>query len=145
MRFIPILLVAVLVGCAQQSPATTAPPSEAPSMDPTPTSEPSIHVSLAPSTDRPETDGAELTGTLGADDIEGGCAYLEADDGTRYEVIYPDGWQVSAAPLELRDPEGEVVATGGDTVTVSGHEAADMVSICQIGPMFMADEVVSVD
>ncbi len=86
-----------------------------------------------------------MTGTLGADSIEGGCAYLEADDGTRYEVIYPEGWTIQASPLELAGPDGEVVATGGETITVRGSHAEDMVSICQIGPMFLATEVESID
>ena len=86
-----------------------------------------------------------VTGELGADSVEGGCPYLEAADRVRYEVIYPDGWRVTAAPLELRNPEGEVVATGGDTVTVRGSHAGDMASICMIGPIFEASEVVSID
>lgn len=84
-----------------------------------------------------------LTGVLNADAVEGGCAYLQAADGTKYEVIYP-GWRVSAAPPELRAPSGEVVATGGDTVTVRGDIATDMASICQVGPIFRATEVVSI-
>jgi len=87
--------------------------------------------------------GSELRGTLGFDDIEGGCAYLLADDGTRYEVIYPDGWNLRRAPLELVSPEGEVVARAGDEVEVRGREAGDMASICQIGPIFRATEVLA--
>jgi hypothetical protein len=86
-----------------------------------------------------------VTGTLGADSIEGGCGYLETADGTRYQVIYPDGWDLQLGPVQLISPEGEVVARGGDTVTVRGEEATDMASICQIGPIFRATEVVSGD
>ena len=50
-----------------------------------------------------------------------------------------------ASPLQLRNPAGDVVATGGETITVRGHRADDMVSICQIGPMFVASEVISID
>jgi hypothetical protein len=32
-------------------------------------------------------------------------------------------------------------ASAGDIVTVRGREATDMVSICQIGPIFEATEV----
>lgn len=113
-------------------------------MDPTRTPRPSVDASIALPSDRPGNE-AEVTGTLGADSIEGGCAYLEADDGTRFQVLYPDGWQILASPLQLTNPAGEVVATGGETITVRGHRADDMVSICQIGPMFRASEVVSVD
>ena len=114
-------------------------------MDPTSTPRPSIAASFTPSTPKPLSGGEEITGTLGADSIEGGCTYLEADDRTRYQIIYPDGWQVQASPLQLTDPSGEVVATGGETITVRGHRAEDMASICQIGPIFVADEVASID
>ena len=80
------------------------------------------------------------TGRLGSDAIEGGCTYLEAEDGSRYEVIYPDGWQLRRSPLELVGPDGRVVAGAGDEVTIRGSEA-DMVSVCQIGPIIQATEV----
>ncbi len=86
-----------------------------------------------------------ITGVLGSESIEGGCPYLQAPDNTRYEVIYPHGWKASAAPLELRNPDGEVAATGGDTVTVRGQLATGLASICQIGPIFRATEVVTID
>jgi hypothetical protein len=41
---------------------------------------------------------------------------------------------------ELVAPDGTVVARAGDAITVKGHEA-DMVSICQIGPIIQAVEV----
>jgi hypothetical protein len=98
-----------------------------------------------PST-RDKVTGAEIiTGRFGADAVEGGCSHLEADDGTHYEVIYPDGWQVQASPLQLTDPHGEVVATGGEMITVRGAVAHEMASICQIGPIFRATEVVAID
>jgi predicted RNA-binding protein with EMAP domain len=93
----------------------------------------------------PAPDGEELSGVLGLDSIEGGCAYLETADGTRYEVIYPTGWNLDRASGALRDPTGAVAAGPGDVVTVRGHVATDMVSICQIGPIWQASEVVSVE
>lgn len=81
------------------------------------------------------------TGVLASDAIEGGCAYLQAPSGRKYEVIYPDGWELRKAPLELHAPDGRVVARAGDEVTVRGAEA-DMASICQIGPIIQASEVV---
>jgi hypothetical protein len=150
MRVLLTLCLAMLAGCAQLAPGSSPSPSpsptesESPAMDPTPSPRRSIDPSLAPPGGRPGVE-IEVTGRLGADSIEGGCTYLEADDGTRYQVIYPDGWQISAAPLELRDPSEDVVATGGETITVRGREATDMLSICQIGPMFVASEVVSID
>jgi hypothetical protein len=88
--------------------------------------------------------GAETTytGVLRSDAIEGGCAYVQTVDGQKYEVIPPDGWQLQKAPAAFVDPAGQVVARAGDVVTVHGHEA-DMMSICQIGPIIQATEIVA--
>lgn len=59
-------------------------------------------------------------------------------------MIYPAGWQLDGAATQLRNPAGEVVATGGETITVVG-QLADMASTCQIGPIFKASEVVTID
>ena len=144
-----LTLVAVLAACASTGSGPTGSPLPTDSATPeaTPSMDPTFRESLRPATTKPDPIGGgfELVGTLGADSIEGGCTYLEADDGIRYQVVYPDGWQVQASPLQLADPAGDVVATGGDTITVRGQRADDMVSICQIGPMFMAIEVVTID
>lgn len=96
--------------------------------------------SLAPDSEQPTlVDSQPITGVIGFDAIEGGCAYVETDDGTRYEVIWPDGWELRGN--ELREPGGAVVAQAGDQVTVHGHEAEEVASICQIGPMFQATDV----
>jgi hypothetical protein len=144
-----LTLVAVLAACAStgSGPTDSPDPTDSATPEATPSMDPTFRESLVPATTKPDPagGGVELVGTLGADSIEGGCTYLEADDGTRYQVIYPDGWQVQASPLQLANPAGEVVATGGETITVRGQRADDMVSICQIGPMFMASEVVTID
>lgn len=144
-----LTLVVVLAACAGTGSGPTGSPRPTDSATPeaTPSMDPTFRESLRPATTKPDPvgGGVELVGVLGADSIEGGCTYLEADDGIRYQVIYPDGWQVQASPLQLANPAGEVVATGGDTITVRGQRADDMVSICQIGPMFMASEVVTID
>jgi hypothetical protein len=125
MRILSVATVGLLTACTLLGPLEVTTPS--------------------PTADDADDGGRmNLTGTLNADAIEGGCAYLQAADGTKYEVIYPDGWRVSSSPLELRSPSGEVVATGGDTVTVRGDIAGDMASICQVGPIFQAMEVVSI-
>ena len=87
-------------------------------------------------------DAAETyTGVLSFDSIEGGCAYLQAAVGRKLEVIYPDGWTLQKSPLELLAPDGSVHSRAGDTVTVKGSEATDMASICQIGAIIRATEV----
>ena len=82
-----------------------------------------------------------ITGVLAFDDIEGGCAFVEAADGTRYEVVYPDGWILDRSSGELRAEDGRV-AGAGDALTIRGSVATDRSSICQVGPIFVASEVV---
>jgi hypothetical protein len=83
---------------------------------------------------------ATVTGRLGFDDIEGGCSFLETVEGTRYEVVYPDGWSLDRMRAELRGPGGQL-AHAGESVTVRGVVATDRSSICQIGPIFLATDV----
>ncbi|MGH2427787.1 MAG: hypothetical protein ACRDGV_02700 [Candidatus Limnocylindria bacterium] len=149
MRILILMPLVLLAACA--APAGEPSPSLSPMQSPDPTEEatpveespsPTLQPSLSPV--EPELGGeGVLTGLLGADAIEGGCAYLQTPDRTRYEVIYPDGWELRMSPLELISPQGEVVATGGDSVSVRGSEAGDMASICQIGPIFRAAEVLT--
>jgi hypothetical protein len=75
--------------------------------------------------------------------VEGGCPHLATKD-RRYEVRYPSGWSIEQATFRLIDPNGKVVARGGETITVRGHVADDMASTCQIGPIFIATDVVSI-
>lgn len=141
----------VALDCALAIAACAAPagnPTETPTPEQRaveshePTSTPSLELaSEQPS--REPAGGDELTGVLGADTIEGGCGYLQTDDGTRYQVIYPEGWDLELSPLQLTSPDGEVVARGGDEVTVRGSVSTDMASICQIGPIFQATMVVT--
>jgi hypothetical protein len=79
---------------------------------------------------------------LRSDAIEGGCAYVQTADGQKYEVIPPDGWELRKAPAAVVSPDGQVVAKAGDIVTVHGSEA-DMMSICQIGPIIQATDIVA--
>ena len=98
--------------------------------------------SLELASQKPSVVGADTTysGVLGADSIEGGCSYLQTADGKRYELIPPDGWQLDKGSAQLTGPDGAIVARAGDAITVKGHEA-DMVSICQIGPIIQAVEI----
>lgn len=144
MRIGLTLATLLVAACSQVTPAASPSASEAAGTSRA-SPAPSTDRDVASPTGRAPSGGDEVIGTFGTDSIEGGCTYLEADDGTRYQVIYPNGWTVRASPLELTDPSGDVVATGGEVITVRGERADDMVSICMIGPMFRADEVVSID
>ena len=87
-----------------------------------------------------EGEGEILQGTLGGDaSLEGGCAWL--DDGSqRWEVQYPQGYTVSFDPLTLTGPDG-ATASEGDTITVTGAPVRDVVTICQVGPVWGATTV----
>jgi hypothetical protein len=130
------VLALVLCSCAS-SGSDVSPTPELPRATNRPKApSPTIHIDRGPG--KPMT----LTGTLGMLQVEGGCPYLETDKGSRYEVIYRDGWYVDKSTGELIDPTGDVSARPGDTVTVRGEVAIDAVSICQIGRIFRADEVI---
>jgi hypothetical protein len=81
-----------------------------------------------------------LTGALTFDDIEGGCSYLQVADGTKFEVIYPEGWMLDRAGAVLRGPAGQL-ARAGAAVSVTGSLAGGRSSICQVGPIFEATAV----
>jgi hypothetical protein len=132
-----VLLGAVMNGCGGGAGSGSG---TAGAGEPSPAGAASPSLELA---SQPPTKGGPATtytGVLASDAIEGGCAYLQGPDGRKYEVIYPDGWELRKSPLELVSPDGRVVARAGDEVTVRGAEA-DMVSVCQIGPIVQATEV----
>ena len=143
-RRVPAVFLALgclLFAACSAAPAASGPSPSASAPDAT---SPSPTLSLAtPDPSKPlGPDAADTyTGVLSFDSIEGGCAYLETAVGRKLEVIYPDGWTLQKSPLELRAPDGSVHSRAGDTVTVKGSEATDMMSICQIGPIIRATEV----
>lgn len=90
--------------------------------------------------ERVPEEGDTIRGTLGGDgELEGGCAWIQ-DGATRWEVQYPEGYEISFDPLTLTGPEGQT-AGEGDTLTVTGSEGQDMVTICQVGPVWIASSV----
>lgn len=132
-RFGAVWLVLLLSACAAAGgDGTSSPPPNGSSLRPA-TRQPTIGA------------GESITGVLGADSIEGGCPYLEAANGTRYQVMYPKGWKVDRSSAALSNPDGEVVARAGARVTVRGEIADDMASTCQIGPIFRATDVVAIE
>lgn len=134
---IAICTAALLAACrGAGSPGSGGAPGS-PSREPTAT--PLLQVDI-------DLNESDLVGTLGGDpQLEGGCAWVAADDGETYEVVYPDGWEVIFDPLQLVDPEGEVRAEEGDRIGLNGEVAEDAASICQIGPIFRATEVLTDD
>lgn len=138
LRLTPVCLVALLAACSTGPAAST--PSTFPPTSPPSATPPVIQASPDPTKtvgDLPG-DGDLFTGILANDSIEGGCAYLQAADGRRFEVIFPDGWRLQRSPLELIGPDGSVHSRAGDEVSVRGAQADDVVSICQIGPIIRA-------
>lgn len=84
-----------------------------------------------------------ITGALAGDpELEGGCVWLETEE-ARYEVLWPDGWEADTDPIELRNPEGDVVAREGDELRVTGQQADDVATTCQVGTIFEASAVES--
>jgi hypothetical protein len=139
-RLLPLCLL-LLAACSAapgaSSPADTAAPTTIPSIaiaSPSPTF-------ASPSPTKSPDAGTVYSGVLSSDVIEGGCTYLKAADGRKLQVIYPDGWTIRQAPLKLLAPDGSVHSRGGDRVSIRGSEAPDMTSICQIGPIIQATEV----
>jgi hypothetical protein len=144
-------LVAVLLlaaGCAgaAATPSADQPTRAAPSVEVSP---PEETAEAEPTPEATEGGGeaeADLVGTLEGDaTLEGGCAWLEAADGTRWQVIWPPGYHLMFEPEQgpplLMGPDGTTVAHAGDRVAVTGEEATDMLGICQVGPFFEAEEV----
>ena len=132
-----VLMVVVMNGCSGSGEAASSGGGSGEGSGSASSSSPSLELAS-----QKPSGGADATysGVLGADSIEGGCSYLQAADGKRYELIPPDGWQLDKGSAQLRGPDGAVVARAGDAITVKGHEA-DMVSICQIGPIIQAVEI----
>lgn len=138
-RAAALVAALALAACAQAPEATPGPSpggEETPGgQTPTPpdTEEPTEHMDNA---------DQSITGALGgSQELEGGCAWLETGDAGRHEILWPDGYQVQFEPVQLLGPDGEVVASEGDRVTVHGRPADDMASICMVGPIFEASEV----
>ena len=136
-----LALGVVMAGCSSSGGGTGGSGGSSASAGGASAAAPSASLELA-SPKSPAAGGNTYTGVLRSDAIEGGCAYLLAADGQKYEIIPPDGWQLQKAPAAVVSPSGEVVAKAGDVITVHGDEA-DMMSICQIGPIIQATDIVA--
>jgi hypothetical protein len=137
-RLAAIAVASLLIaGCSSGASSSGGPGSTA---TPPPAS-PSASLELE-SPKAPSGSDQSYTGVLRSDAIEGGCVYLQAADGTKYELVAPDGWDIQKSPAAVVDPSGQIVARAGQVITVNGHEA-DMMSICQIGPIIQATEILA--
>jgi hypothetical protein len=132
LHVLALAFVLLIAGCSSGAGASALPSVAATSSVARPT---------ASLTSKPGGISADYSGILSMDAIEGGCAYLQAADGRKLQVIYPEGWELRKAPLELVAPDGSVHSKGGDLVSVNGSEANDIATICQIGPVIRAAEV----
>lgn len=125
MRFVALVLAGLLLVACGEEPAS-APPSGDVGDD-----------GQSGAVEEPVT----LEGTLGGDaELEGGCAWLDTDEG-RFEVMYPAGYQVAFDPLRLLGPDGDTIAGEGEALRVEGTVGDDMVSACQVGTIFQATDV----
>ena len=136
LHILPFCLV--LVAACSATPGASD-PNGATATTPT---RPSLSLASPDPTGTVPGEGTLFTGILSMDAIEGGCAYLQAAGGRKLEVLYPEGWTLQKSPLALIAPDGSVHSRAGDTVSIRGAEAGDMASICQIGPIIRAAEVV---
>lgn len=96
----------------------------------------------APGTDDPAGDRAAFStyrGTFGGSAIEGGCVWLDAEDGTRYQVVpTPDsGLVLDTEAFSLLAADGTTIAGDGDPVVVEGAADPEAMSFCQVGPILL--------
>jgi hypothetical protein len=115
---------------AEPSHRATAPP------DPSPTAP------LPPVDDDP----AEITGVLrGAPNMGALCIWLTDANGDRWEIIWPDQYEDAFEGDEavlLHD--GEIVARGGDVITVTGATSRRYGTFCMVGVPYEATAVVAI-
>jgi hypothetical protein len=124
-----LLAVSVLLGCGTDRPDVA--PIDTPEEGPV--------------DDEEERTDADLVGVLGGDaQLEGGCAWITVEDG-RVEPAWPDGYRVEFGPLRLVDGQGATVAEEGDRLHLNGSLDPDVMTICQIGPVFVVEDIAHVE
>lgn len=88
-----------------------------------------------PATDTPSNLEAARSGRLAGDAaLYGGCVWLEDTSGARQSVVWPPGYGVRFhdSGFDLLAATGEVVARGGDTVTLGGGVGSDLQTRCDV-------------
>jgi hypothetical protein len=143
-RRVPVGLASIcglLLAACTAAPAASGPSAATSTAAPSASASPSISlITPGPSKQIPGATDT-YTGILSFDSIEGGCAFLQTADGRKLEILYPEGWTLQRSTHQLLAPDGSVHGRAGDTVSVRGTEATDMASICQVGPIIRATEV----
>lgn len=119
------------------------PPSDAPSSTTAPPSSPPPQTVLV---DLPTSVGDDPGGTApiegvvaGSLEFDGGCVWLDHDDGTRSSIRWPAGYRArftvaadGTETVELLDADEEVVALAGDRVRGLGGPADQPLSRCRV-------------
>ena len=90
-----------------------------------------------------DNDPPSVTGVLVGDpQLEIGCIWIRDDDGHAWEIRWPEGYEDgfrNGVAVLLR--EGEIAATEGDVITVSGQRSRAQGSWCMVGIIYEAAEV----
>lgn len=138
-------VVAMLLAACSSAAAPSTPsasPAATPSVSPSAAASEALPSAALTPESRPPAKGEPLSGRLGFTEIEGGCSYVETADGTRYQVLYPQDFAIDPSNGDLTGPDGAVVVPLGGELQLRGAVDPEMVSICQIGPIFRASEVI---
>jgi len=95
---------------------------------------------------------ALASGLLGGRELGGtGCFWVDIQGGSREALVWPHGFAASADPLAILGPDGQLLATTGDTVDLGGGAPAAGASItraedpCSLGRLFLVSVVASVN
>ena len=74
--------------------------------------------------------GGRVTGGVTADGTY--CVWL-TDRGEPEAVLWPPGYRARLGPLEILDPDGQIVAREGDMLIVSGGTVPVDPALCNLG------------
>lgn len=103
-------------------------------LPPSPTSaDPTAHPTVRHSAE-------ELVGRLNGDaHLEAGCAWVTDENGTRWEVRWPAGYEITFPTGDLpvlHDPAGAPVAQAGDQLVLEGGPDSDTGGFCMVADRF---------
>lgn len=91
--------------------------------------------------DEPQS-GAALPGVLRGDvGIDGGCVWIDTEASEpRVAILWPRGYSARFDPVRVYGPDGQLLARGGDRVTLGGGGDSRPMSRCGLdgAPVFTA-------